>query len=128
MNASNQAVVDWPERIYYVCNSGSGIVVNATPLVQAGPGRIAGMRILCGVRDLSDPLILFVRNHWQQFDLIQVGTRKAENSDSLPSFCARDGPDLLNTCAPSFPPILASDLHGREIGIKLSSFASESKE
>ena len=55
MNALKQAVVDWPERIYYVCNSGSGIVVNATPLVQAGADRIAGMRVLCGVRNPKKP-------------------------------------------------------------------------
>ena len=89
-----------------------------------GSGSSLGVEI--GGYRLSDPLILFVRDHWQQFDLIQVGTRKAEISDSLPSFCARDGPDLLNTWAPSFPSILASSLHGREIGIKLSFFASES--
>lgn len=51
MNPPKQGEIDWPERIYYVCNSGSGIVVNATPLVQAGTDRIAGMRVLCGVRD-----------------------------------------------------------------------------
>ena len=55
MNAPNRTSGNWPERIYYVCNSGSGIVVNATPLVQAGAGRVAGMRILCGVRDRNKP-------------------------------------------------------------------------
>jgi len=29
MNIPNQASVEWPKSIYYVCNSGSGIVVNA---------------------------------------------------------------------------------------------------
>ena len=48
MNAPGQTSAEWPERIYYVCNSGSGIVVNATPLVQAGKNRVAGMKILCG--------------------------------------------------------------------------------
>ena len=55
MSASKQDAVDWPESIYYVCNSGSGIVVNATPLVQAGTDRIAGMRVLCGVRNPKKP-------------------------------------------------------------------------
>ena len=55
MNAPAQTSAEWPERIYYVCNSGSGIVVNATPLVQAGAKRIAGMRVLCGVRDPKKP-------------------------------------------------------------------------
>ena len=55
MNIPNQASVEWPKSIYYVCNSGSGIVVNATPLVQAGADRVAGMRILCGVRDRNKP-------------------------------------------------------------------------
>ena len=54
-NAPDPTSVEWPRRIYYVCNSGSGIVVNATPLVQAGASRIAGMRILCGVRDPGRP-------------------------------------------------------------------------
>ena len=55
MNAPLQKPVEWPNRIYYVCNSGSGIVVNATPLVQAGADRIVGMKILCGARDPKNP-------------------------------------------------------------------------
>lgn len=55
MNPSEQTPAGWPNRIYYVCNSGSGIVVNATPLVQAGADRIAGMQILCGVRNPRTP-------------------------------------------------------------------------
>lgn len=55
MNAPPYRSVEWPERIYYVCNSGSGIVVNATPLVQAGAHRVAGVKILCGVRDPEKP-------------------------------------------------------------------------
>lgn len=40
MNAPNRTSGNWPDRIYYVCNSGSGIVVNAALLVQtAGPRR-----------------------------------------------------------------------------------------
>lgn len=55
MNPSEQTPAEWPNRIYYVCNSGSGIVVNATPLVQAGADRVAGMQILCGVRNQRTP-------------------------------------------------------------------------
>lgn len=55
MNARKHATAGWPNGIYYVCNSGSGIVVNATPLVQAGADRIAGMQILCGVRNPRTP-------------------------------------------------------------------------
>ena len=53
MNASRETGVRWPDPIYYVCNSGAGIVVNAAPLVQAAGAhrKIVGMRILCGVRD-----------------------------------------------------------------------------
>ena len=55
MNEIDSAAADWPERIHYVCNSGSGIVVNASPLAQAGRERIAGMTVLCAVRDPSSP-------------------------------------------------------------------------
>ena len=51
----NASVGDWPERIHYVCNSGSGVVVNASPLAQAGRGRVVGMTILYAVRDRSRP-------------------------------------------------------------------------
>ena len=56
MNASRESDTNWPDKIFYVCNSGAGIVVNAAPLVQAGGAeRIVGMRILCGVRDQKKP-------------------------------------------------------------------------
>ena len=55
MNMPKHDDGNWPECIYYVCNSGSGIVVNATPLVHAGADRVAGMMILCGVRDPNSP-------------------------------------------------------------------------
>ena len=55
MNEIDSAAADWPERIHYVCNSGSGIVVNASPLAQAGRERIAGMTILCATPDWSQP-------------------------------------------------------------------------
>ena len=38
-----------------MCNSGSGIVVNASPLMQAGNGRVIGMTILYAVRDPLHP-------------------------------------------------------------------------
>lgn len=55
MNALEGGIGDWPERIHYVCNSGSGVVVNASPLAQAGRGRVVGMTILYAVRDRSRP-------------------------------------------------------------------------
>ena len=55
MNAVAGAAAEWPERIHYVCNSGSGIVVNASPPMQAGRERIAGMTILCATPDWSQP-------------------------------------------------------------------------
>ena len=55
MNAVAGATAEWPERIHYVCNSGSGIVVNASPPMQAGRERIAGMTILCATPDWSQP-------------------------------------------------------------------------
>lgn len=55
MSGIDSAAADWPERIHYVCNSGSGVVVNASPLAQAGRERIAGMTILCVARDPSSP-------------------------------------------------------------------------
>ena len=51
----NQSAAEWPERIHYVCNSGSGIVVNASPPVQAGAKRVVGMTILCAVGKQSRP-------------------------------------------------------------------------
>lgn len=55
MTEIDSVAADWPERIHYVCNSGSGIVVNASPLTQAGRERIAGMTILCATPDWSQP-------------------------------------------------------------------------
>ena len=55
MNTAERTAVGWPARIYYVCNSTAGIVVNATPLVQACADRFVGMKILCGVRDSKKP-------------------------------------------------------------------------
>ena len=54
MNTSRETDADWPDKIFYVCTSGAGIVVNAAPLVQAAE-KIVGMRILCGVRDPKKP-------------------------------------------------------------------------
>lgn len=51
----SQSAAEWPERIHYVCNSGSGVVVNASPLAQAGAERVVGMTILCAAGDRSRP-------------------------------------------------------------------------
>ena len=34
MNALRENSAKWPDQIYYVCNFGTGIVVNEAPLVQ----------------------------------------------------------------------------------------------
>ena len=42
---------DWPEKFVYVCSAGEAAIVNALPLVHAGPERVVAAFVLCGVKD-----------------------------------------------------------------------------
>ena len=45
----------WPKRIFYVCNSTFGSVVNAIPIAHAGASRIVGAKVLCEADNPSKP-------------------------------------------------------------------------
>ncbi len=48
-------MTDWPEQFVYVCAAGEAAIVNALPLVHAGPTRVVAAFVLCGARDPSNP-------------------------------------------------------------------------
>ena len=57
MPGTDRLPAEWPEKIYYVCNSSFSTLVNAIPIIHAGADRIVGMQILCGVRDPGKPTL-----------------------------------------------------------------------
>ena len=86
----NQSAAKWPERIHYVCNSGSGIVVNASPPVQAGAERVVGMTILCAVGEQSRPTSAEERESIGPMNRLTRFARERLGVEARPVFGAPD--------------------------------------